>query len=58
MIEKLIDSNIKTPLLEEMHKTNEALIRNVKAVGGSTISLINWRNDLSAAISIRKAMNV
>lgn len=57
MIQQIIDSNLKTETLEEMYKTNESMIRNMKALGGEPKELIGWRNKLSTAISIRKAMN-
>ena len=57
MIEQIIDSNLKTKTLEEMYATNQALIRNMEALGGEPKELIGWRNKLSTAISIRKTMN-
>ena len=57
MIEQIIDSNLKTKTLEEMYATNQALIRNMEAIGEDPKELIVWKRKLKAAISIRKAMN-
>ena len=57
MIEQIIDSNLKTKTLEEMHTTTLSMIRRLKVTGGEPKELIGWKNKLSTAISIRKAMN-
>jgi hypothetical protein len=56
MITDLVDSKMSTALLEAIYKTNESMIRNLKECGVEAKQLIGWRNQLSAAISIRRAI--
>ena len=57
MIVEIVDSKLKTQTLEEMHTTTVSMIRRLKVTGGEPKELIGWRNKLSTAISIRKAMD-
>ena len=57
MIVEIVDSKLKTQTLEEMHTTTVSMIRRLKVTGGEPKELIGWRNKLSTAITIRKAMN-
>lgn len=58
MIQDLVDSKLSTALLEAMFRANEAMIRNLKSCELNPKNLIGWRNQLSCAISIRKAVEV
>lgn len=57
MIEQIVDSNLRIETLEKMHATTQSMIINLKVTGGEPKELIGWRNKLSTAISIRKAMD-
>lgn len=53
-IDTIANSQLSTPMLDAMLKTNESIINNMKIMDIEPKELIGWRNKLLYAISLRK----
>ncbi len=53
-IDTIANSQLSTPMLDTMLKTNESIINNMKIMDIEPKELIGWRNKLLYAISLRK----
>ena len=53
-IDTIANSQLSTPMLDTMLKTNESIINSMKIMDIEPKELIGWRNKLLYAISLRK----